>query len=79
MSNELNTTISLLKIENNYLHHKIQQIFHEIQTQNLIDPIDQRFQSKYELLYASYQAFCRSGIRGDANLPDITSDEAEPE
>jgi hypothetical protein len=79
MSNEKDTQIQVLKIENNYLHHKIQQLFHEIKTCNITHPLQEPFKSRCETLYKSYQVFSLNGTRHDAYLPYLQGDDGEPE
>jgi hypothetical protein len=79
MSNEKDTQIHILKIESNYLHHKIQQLFHEIETYNLTHQIQEPFKSRVKILQHSYEVFCKNGTRHDAYLPDLHGDDGEPE
>ena len=81
MSNEELTELAILRIECNYLHHKINQIYHEIRVQNYNDPIQESFKKKCELIYKSYEVFCKNGQRKgrDVDLSGITFDDEDPE
>ena len=79
MSTDKDTQIQILKIESNYLHHKIQQLFHEIQTYKLTNPLQEPFKSRCKILYQSYEVFRINGTRHDAYMPDLQGDDGEPE
>lgn len=61
-----------LKVEVNYLHHKIEQLFHEIQFQksNTNDPAQEAFQKRCNRLHESYRNFCLNGERRYVDMQD---------
>lgn len=61
-----------LKVEVNYLHHKIHQLFHEInfQKHNINDPAQEAFQKRCNRLYEAYRQFCLNGERRYVDMQD---------
>lgn len=81
MKPEEQTELAILRIECNYLHHKINQIYHEIKVQNYNDPVQESFKKKCELMYRSYQEFCKHGPRQGhyVDLSDLSFVDEDPE
>lgn len=79
MNQDEKTELQILRIECNYLHHKLNQIFHEIKVQNSNDPLQESFKKKCEIIFRSYQTFCRYGTRNHVDLSYIVGDDEDPE
>lgn len=79
MSEDEKTELQILRIECNYLHHKINQLFHEIKIQNHNGPFQESFKKKCEIMFQSYQGFCKYGTRNHVDLSHILGDDEDPE
>lgn len=79
MNQDEKTELQILRIECNYLHHKLNQLFHEIKVQNTNDPFQEQFKKKCEIMFRSYQGFCKHGPRNHVDLSHFIGDDEDPE
>lgn len=79
MSLDKDTELQILRIECNYLHHKLNQLFHEIKVQNINDPLHESLKKKCEIMFRSYQGFCQHGPRNNVDLSRLIGDDEDPE
>lgn len=79
MNQDKDTELQILRIECNYLHHKLNQLFHEIKVQNINDPLHESFKKKCEIMFRCYQGFCQHGPRNNVDLSRIFGDDEDPE